>query len=55
MFRTLAFALAASALAIVATPTDPKLHARATNDNIVYVTDANKFWCVPASHAMDGC
>ena len=44
IFRPLAFfALAASVLSVLATPTHLEQRAAAA-DNIVYVTDADKFW-----------
>lgn len=47
MLNTLALTFALSALSVLATPADPlgeALHPRAAVDNIVYVTDTNKFW-----------
>lgn len=45
MMHALAFALSVAALAVLAIPSGPdSLEARAAADNIVDVTDTNKFW-----------
>ena len=55
MFRTVTFfALATSILSVLANPTHLEQRDAAA-DNIVYVTDANKFWCVHASLFLSHC